>query len=311
MICAMKRFPRPSHTLTMAGLAIISVCVTPGVEAAEKTVSPSSGFFESDGLRIHYESFGEGPPLVLVHGWGADTQSNWIDTGWVDALKAVRLVISLEVRGHGTSDKPHTAEAYSYSVMSHDVIALLDHLDIPKADFMGYSMGSFMGAYLLGHHADRFNSMILGGIGDETPESANACIPIAAALRAADPKEITDPLGAAYRSYVAADPDNDLEALAVSALQMWPEGYPLKLGGAGLSAVKIPVLIVNGGEDHPYADSDDALAEAIPGAQLVTIPNKNHLTAVTDPLFKQAVIEFLKQHDSKRANLSGLKHARR
>jgi hypothetical protein len=93
---------------------------------ATRTAPPPSGFFESEGLKIHYESFGAGPPLVLVPGWGSGTQRNWIATGWIDVLKAKHLVISVEPRGTGKSDKPHRASAYSYSVMSRDVLALMN-----------------------------------------------------------------------------------------------------------------------------------------------------------------------------------------
>jgi len=281
------------HSLAQAFVVGAAMLIT--AWAAAQSAPEPSGYFESDGLKIHYESFGAGPPLVLVHGWGADTQG-WIASGWIETLKSKRLLISLEPRGSGKSDKPHDAAAYSYSVVSRDVVALLDHLHIAKADYFGYSMGAFMGAYLLGHHADHFNAMILGGIGDATEESASACQAIAAALRAPDPAKITDPLGAAYRAYAQSNPDNDLEALALSALQMWPEEYPGKLGGAGLRQARNPVLIVNGANDHPYVDSAPALAKLIPGAQLVTIPGTDHLSTVPDPRFKQAVVEFMDRH---------------
>jgi pimeloyl-ACP methyl ester carboxylesterase len=176
--------------------------------------------------------------------------------------------------------------------MSRDVLALLDHLRIARADYVGYSMGAFMGAYLLGHHADRFNSMILGGIGDETEESKHEAVVIADALRARDPVRITSRLGAAYRAYVAADPDNDLEALALAALQMWPEGYPRQLGGEGLRRVRIPVLIVNGAND-PYSASASALVATIPGARLVTISGTDHGSTLFDPRFRQEALAFL------------------
>jgi pimeloyl-ACP methyl ester carboxylesterase len=241
-------------------------------------------------LKIHYESFGAGPPLVLVPGWGSGTR-RWLDTGWIEVLQAKHLVISVEPRGVGKSDKPHDASAYSYSVMSRDVLALLKHLGIQKVDYLGYSMGAFMGAYLLGHHADKFSSMVLGGIGDETDESKNERFVIARALRAPRGARV-DPLGAGYRAYAESDPDNDLEALAVSALQMWPEGYPLELGGDGLRRASIPVLIVNGAND-PYTGSAGALARIIPGARLVTVPGTDHLGTWSDPRFKQEVLEFL------------------
>lgn len=261
----------------------------------------ASGFCQSDGLKIYYETFTATDddatrPIVLVHGWGADIKRNWIDTGWVEALRSVRRVIALDCRGHGKSDKPHEQKLYSYAAIARDVLAVMDHLKISKADYFGYSMGAFMGAHLLGHNEGRFTSMIMGGIGDETEESKNACVTIAEALRAKDPAEIKNPLGLAYRAFVSADPNNDLESLALSALQMWPEGYPLQIGGAGLGKVKIPVLIANGAADHPYVDSAPKLAAAIPGAEIVTIPDADHLRAVTDPRLKEVVLGFLNKH---------------
>lgn len=260
--------------------------------APERT---AAGTCMSDGLKIYYEVYGDGRPIVLVHGWGSSIRGNWIDTGWVATLAPHRQVIALDVRGHGRSDKPHAQRLYSYRVMANDVLAVMDHLKLERADYLGYSMGACMGAYLLGHHSDRFSSMILGGIGDETPESASACEAIAAALRAKDAAEIKSPLGLLYRSYATSDPNNDLEALAASALQMWPEGYPIQLGGAGLKKTTLPVLIVNGANDHPYVESDEKLAAVIRNARLVRIPDADHLTVVPRREFQDAVVEFLTQ----------------
>ncbi len=253
------------------------------------------GFADCDGLQIHYTSFGAGRPIVLVHGWGTDLQHNWVETGWVEALRPIRRVIALDCRGHGLSAKPRAQAVYGYRAMSGDVLGVMDQLGIAKADFLGYSMGAFMGVCLLADHRERFGSMILGGIGDETPKSAGACVPIASGLRAADPDAIVDPIGRAARAYAAANPNNDLEALALSALEMWPEGYPLQLAGSGLKDVDIPVLVVNGSEDQPYVRSDERLVAAIPGARLCRIPGADHLTAVADPRFREAALDFLRR----------------
>jgi len=242
---------------------------------------------------IHYEQFGEGHPIILVHGWGADAKRNWIDTGWVAALERVRRVILLDCRGHGRSDKPLTQHSYGYRAMSEDVLQVMDDLGILKADLFGYSMGAFMAVALLRHHRERFTSVVMGGIGDENERSAAACFVIADALRTHDPALIADPLGRAYRAFVDADPTSDREALALAALQMWPEGHPLDLGGAGLREVDVPVLIVNGADDHPYVDSAHRLAAAVPGAKLATIPGTDHLSVVTDERFKTVVLDFL------------------
>ena len=134
----------------------------------------------------------------------------------------------------------------------------------------------------------------MGGIGNETDESKDAQF-IADALLARDPSQITNPLGREYRSFVELNPNNDLEALAWSALQMWPEGFPIQIGGIGLANVDIPVLIINGEEDYPYVESDEKLAVAIPGSKLVRIPKKNHLTVINSQRFKKEVLAFLEQ----------------
>lgn len=255
-------------------------------------------FAQSAGLRIHYQSFGAGRPIVLAHGWGSDLQQNWVETGWVEALRAVRRVVALDLRGHGRSDKPHRRAAYGYRALSRDVLSVMDALGIERADFLGYSMGSFLGMCLLGDAPERFHSLVLGGIGDETPESSAACTAIAAALRTPRAEDVADPLGRLYRAFVASGPNNDdLEALALSALEMWPEGQPLALVGRRFGAAEPPVLVVNGAEDRPYVESDERLVAAIPGARLLRIPGKDHLSVVTDPRFKEAVIEFLGQLD--------------
>lgn len=254
---------------------------------------PQSGFVDSDGLKIHFERFGVGPPMILAHGWGADTTSNWLGTGWIEALKEHRTVISIDVRGHGKSEKPYALEPYSYAAMSEDVLAAMDAFEIHKADFMGYSMGSFMGAYLLGHHPQRFTSMILGGIGDETELSAAQGPAIAQALRARDPASIDSAAGKQTRAFAESNPNNDLESLACSALKMWPEGYPLEVAGPNIGQARFPVLIVNGENDHPYVDSADRLAEALPNGSHLRIPGTDHLTTVADHRFRQAVVDFL------------------
>lgn len=253
----------------------------------------SNGFVDSDGLRIFYQRTGSGPPLVLVHGWGSDTQHNWVDSGWIAALRQHRTVLAIDVRGHGRSDKPYATAPYSYAAMSHDVLAVMNTLGIERADFMGYSMGSFIGAHLLGHKPERFTAMVLGGIGNETAASAAQGAVIAEALRAPDREAVADPLSLAVRNFVEQNPNNDLLALAYSADKMWPEGYPLVLAGAGIRDASFPVLIINGAKDHPYVDSADDFAHALPNGRHVQIPNTDHLSAVTDPTFKAIVIEFL------------------
>lgn len=254
------------------------------------------GWVHSDGLRIRWATTGSGPAMVLVHGWGSDGNANWLRTGWVEVLAPLRRVVLLDVRGHGESDKPLDPACYGYAAMARDVLAVLDALAVEQADFLGYSMGAFMGAWLLGHHRERFRTMTLGGVGIESEASVAVAPRIAAGLRARDAAALDDPLAAAYRHFVDADPRMDgpaREALAVSALAMWPDGDALALGGAGLAAVDLPVLVAVGTEDPPYTASAPLLVEAIPGARLLTLEGCDHLGAVTDTRFRAAVLELL------------------
>lgn len=262
-------------------------------EGAPGLTDGASGFAMSGDLRIHYEVLGDGPPLVLVHGWAGSIRLNWEATGWLDALRPLRRVIAIDIRGHGDSDKPHDRAAYGYAAMAEDVLAVMDHLGVEKADYLGYSLGAFTGAHLLGHEPGRFTSFVLMGIGDEDAASLALAPRIADALRAPSTADVTDAEAAAYRALVDLDPRNDREALALAALEMWPQGFPVEVGGPGLADVAVPVLIVNGAED-PYAATDDAFAAAIPGAELLEIPGADHLGALVDPRSKSAVARFLR-----------------
>ncbi len=233
--------------------------------------------------------------MLLVHGWGADIRTNWMKPGWIDALQNHRTLVAVDIRGHGNSDKPAQQEVFSYAAMSRDVLAVMDVLELNQADYMGYSMGAFMGAWLLGHHPQRFTSMVLGGIGNETATTAAQGSIIARALRAQGPSALPDPAAAAIRSFVESNPSNNLLSLACSAEEMWPQGYPLELAGAGIRHATFPVLVVNGTNDHPYVDSADMLADALPQGRHVTIQDVDHLSTVADARFKQIVLDFLNQ----------------
>ena len=269
--------------------------VTTPPDGRSETVPPAdgdSGFAASGGFQVHYEVHGDGRPLVLVHGWAASIWTNWDLTGWIDALTPVRQVIALDIRGHGDSDKPHDQAAYGYAAMADDVLAVMDHLGLERADYIGYSLGAFTGVRLMGHHPDRFSSFVLMGVGDETAETLALAPRIAAALRARTPDEIDDPEGRDYRALVDLDSRNDREALALAALEMWPQGYPLALGDPGLGDIDVPVLVLNGADD-PYAATDDALAAAVAGAELVEVPGADHLGVLTEPTFKDEALRFL------------------
>lgn len=242
--------------------------------------------FDSDGVQIRYETWGEGEPIVLVHGFASSLKGNWVDTGWVDELSKTRRVVALDCRGHGESDKPHDPAMYGSGTMAEDVVRLMDHLSIESADLMGYSMGGYISLMLLTRHGERFTRAVLGGIGSPSSPAARGRPNVVEALLAESAAGVTDPVGRAFRIFAEAN-KNDLRALA-ACMQAGREPLTPEM----LGAISIPVLVVVGSADALIAKPEE-LAHAIPNAELVTIPGKDHITVAADRRFKEAVLQFL------------------
>ena len=156
--------------------------------------------FHHGDVEIAYIDEGAGEPIVLVHGFASSKNVNWIYPTWVSELvKAGRRVIALDNRGHGESAKLYDAAQYEIATMASDVIALMDHLGIARADIMGYSLGSRMTAILARENSERVRSAILGGIGIGLIEGGGPGEAVALALEAPSLDDVTDPVGRTFR----------------------------------------------------------------------------------------------------------------
>lgn len=246
--------------------------------------------FDSDGLAIAYEVAGDGPPVVLVHGFASDRKRNWGNARWFETLiNAGRRIVALDCRGHGDSDKPHNPAAYTADLMSGDVVRLLDHLGIARADLMGYSMGGRIAAVLLVRHAERFGCAVLGGVGAGLVDERHGAEAIARALEADDAAGITDLTGQAFRTF-AEDGRNDLRALAACM-----RGMHHSVDASDLDMIATPLLVVVGENDTLVGDPQRLVAR-IAGAELVTIPKRDHLSTVADRRYKEAALRFFAAH---------------
>jgi pimeloyl-ACP methyl ester carboxylesterase len=252
-------------------------------------------FFDSDGLQIAYESDGDGPAILLVHGFASSYRNNWKQTGWFEALRAHgRRVIGLDCRGHGQSGKPRDLARYTNGQMQQDVLRLMDHLRIEKADLMGYSMGSWLLLPLLANHADRFNCTVLGGAGAPLPETTSLHQAITAVLEGGDPpKSCTDldrMIARGFKAFAEAT-GNDLAALACVLRSGVMRGDALQ----GLHKCPVPVLLVAGDKDT-LAGDPVALGNTIAGSRVVFVTACDHLSTVSSPRFREVVLEFLEEN---------------
>jgi pimeloyl-ACP methyl ester carboxylesterase len=258
---------------------------------------PTARFRSHDGVRIAYGVEGEasGSPVVLVHGFASSRALNWELPGWTALLvDAGRRVIALDCRGHGESEKPHAPEAYGRGAMARDVVALLDHLAIPAADVVGYSMGGRLAARLLAVHGARFGRGVLAGVGGallDHDREARRAETIARALEAEDAAAIADPGARAFRAF-ADRYGGDRTALAACM-----RGQERGLAPAALSRIRAPVLVVVGRDDTLVGDPR-RLADAIPGARLVVVEGRDHMSAVPARATKRAVLDFLAEAEA-------------
>jgi pimeloyl-ACP methyl ester carboxylesterase len=120
--------------------------------------------FDSNGVKISYSVKGQGEPVVLIHGWLSSGWVNWDLPGTTALLAKKYRVITIDMPGHGLSDKPTKEEAYGLELVE-DVVRLMDHLKIEMAHIVGYSMGGIITAKLLVTYPDRVTSATLGGAG--------------------------------------------------------------------------------------------------------------------------------------------------
>jgi len=247
--------------------------------------------FHNGAVEIAYLDEGEGDPILLVHGFASTKNVNWVYPTWVSELKkAGRRVIAFDNRGHGESGKLYDASAYEIATMAGDIAALMDHLKIERADVMGYSLGSRMTAILARSQPERLRSAILGGIGIGLIEGGGPGENVVRALEADSLDDVTDPVGRTFRAF-ADQTRSDRRALAARL-----RGSRRLMTKDEAARIAVPVLIAVGTSDE-IAGSAASLGKIIPGSQVLDIPNRDHMRAVGDKVYKSGVLEFLSKRE--------------
>jgi pimeloyl-ACP methyl ester carboxylesterase len=261
----------------MKTIAFFLALLVPAIAYAQE--KPTTGYAPVNGLKMYYEVHGSGDPVVLLHGAFMTIPGNW--TGWIGELSKTRKVIAVEMQGHGRTadiDRDLTSEN-----LSDDVAALLDHLKIPSADVIGYSMG--------------------GGVAMECairhPEKVRKVVSISAVIRQdgwvkegqdALPKLTAEafkgsPIEAEYKK-LSPTPDAFPEFVKhVIAMA----SKPYDLGSDKLKATKAPIFFIHGDADGVRLDhisemfrlkGGDVFGDMRPrsASRLAILPNTTHVT---------------------------------
>ena len=257
-------------------------------------------FKTSDGIRIHYYVLGSrGTPVMLIHGYTGSALGNWFDNGIAQELAKNHIVVALDNRNHGKSEKPQLTGPGK----AQDVVELMDHLKIQKAHIHGYSMGGGMTAQLLTMIPDRIISGAFGGSGImEADPEWQARVP--ADKQGRDPVEDTLSHNLRIRHAV----DNGMsreEAEKLAATPPAARPAPTAQRPAlqiDLTTLEIPMLAINGEYDRPLAKTHRLWRE-VKDFTNVVLPGKSHLSAIVNGymprLYVDSLVAFINSHDPK------------
>jgi pimeloyl-ACP methyl ester carboxylesterase len=256
----------------------------------------------SDGVRLHYEVVGSGPPIVLQTG-GAGDGSMWRDAGYTDALMATRTCILFDHRGHGRSDQPQSEQAHAVLRYVDDIIALLDHLELDSAAFWGYSQGADFGLSAASTHPERFSAVITtGGMSlQETTIAEDAAMAANVLAHNARMAAILRQRG--WEGFIEGWDWNlspwfqrQVSATNPEMLALWYDAYGLWDTWALLPQITAPVLMFVGDLEDPEHGTERG-AERIRQAQVIRLPAEDHITAFErSELVLPVAIEFLARH---------------
>jgi pimeloyl-ACP methyl ester carboxylesterase len=255
---------------------ILTMLLAAVVSAQQK---PTTGYAPVNGLKMYYEVHGSGDPVVLLHGAFMTITNNW--PGWIDELSKSRRVIALELQGHGrTAD---IERDFSYENLADDVAALLDHLRIPRADLIGYSMGGSVAMQCAIRHPEKVRKVVSISAAFRhdglVKEALDAFPQLTAETFKGSPSE---------REYKKLSPTpNDFPKFVKRVVAMVLKPYDF--GADKLRATKAPMFFIHGDADGVRLDhisemfrlkGDEIHGDLRPrsASRLTIVPNTTHVT---------------------------------
>jgi 2-succinyl-6-hydroxy-2,4-cyclohexadiene-1-carboxylate synthase len=249
-----------------------------------------------DGVALEAMAAGDGPGLLLVHGFGG-AKEDFADH--FDRFAATHRVVAFDHRGHGESDKPDDVGAYSFDRLARDVLAVADAAGLDRFRLLGHSMGGMVSRKVAIRHPDRVDALVMmdtspGPIPGFDPELVEIGATIALEQGKEELKAVLDMAKTldtpAHQRVLAERPGyqefNDRKWDALSPV-MWATLVREIAHQAddldAMRALTMPVLVLVGEQDAPLVGPSHAMADAIAGASLVVVPDAGHSPQFENP----------------------------
>jgi pimeloyl-ACP methyl ester carboxylesterase len=272
-----KRFNVPKHALLIALLFFTAFTVT------GQNSKPESGYAPVNGIKVYYEVYGKGKPIVLLHGAFYTIAMNWAEL--IPELSKTRKVIALEFQGHGHS--PFSDRALDIVTLAKDVEGVMDYLKVDSADVVGYSMGGSIAYQFAVQSPKRLKKLVI----ISSTYKTEGWLPVVnTAFKDFKPEFFDDtPLKTGYDA-VAPDKTKWREFLK----QMFVfADVPFNVGDANIAKITAPVLLIAGDNDGldkvELAKTYQLLGGGIaadmapmPKSQLAIVPSKAHVSLMMD-----------------------------
>ena len=283
----MKNRLKPGKLIKFLFLIVI-IMVTAAKSNAQQLKPSSSGYAPANGTKVYYEVYGEGKPIVLLHGAYYTIEMNWAQL--IPELAKTRKVIALELQGHGHT--PYSDRKLSRATLASDVEQVMNYLKIDSADVAGYSFGGQIAYQFAIQSPKRLRKLVIISAAYKTngwvPEVSNVFKIMKPEFLANSPMQI---------AYDTVAPDKTkwtkfVEQMIASA------GEPFNLGDENIAKITAPVLIISGDNDgmdkielaKTYKLLGGGVAadmQPMPKSHLAIVPNQTHVS-----LMKQTKIIF-------------------
>jgi len=268
----------------LRSILLIAIIVFAASRSNGQQIKPyESGYAPVNGIKVYYEVYGKGTPIVLLHGAFYTIDMNWAQL--IPELSKTRKVIALEMQGHGHT--PYSDRKLSITTLASDVEGVMDYLKIDSADVVGYSMGGSVAYQFAVQSPKRLRKLMI----ISSTYKTDGWLPVVnGALKNFKPEFFDNtPLHAAYDA-VAPDKTKWRKFL----VQMFAFAKePFNVGDSNIAKISAPVLIISGDNDgldkielaktyKLLGGGVSADLQPMPKSQLAIVPSKGHVSLMMD-----------------------------